>query len=161
MPRYKSRPTIVPWLSAKLDNREKRFIQVGDSLLFSDAFQELRVGAKHLYLCMAMESGGKRDFQFPTAAARKYGISSTSFWSYVRELEDSHFIICRSNKHLRRANDYSFSDGWKTMKPTPFDRPQAMAIYNRSDRNPDSGKECSDSLVGRIPDSPREKDRCS
>ena len=62
MPRYKSRPTIVPWLSARPDNREKRFIQVGDSLLFSDAFQELRVGAKHLYLCMAMESGGKRDF---------------------------------------------------------------------------------------------------
>ena len=110
---------------------------------------------------MAMESGGKRDFKFPKAAARKYGISSTSFWSYVRELEDSHFIICRSNKHLLRANDYSFSDGWKTMKPTPFERPQAMAICNRSDRNPDSGKESSDSLVGRIPDSPREKDRCS
>ena len=150
MPRHKSRPTIAPWLSAKLDNREKRFIQVGDSLLFSDAFQELHVGAKYLYLCMAMESGGKRDFQFPTAAARKYGITSTSFWSYMHELEEKHFIVCRSNKHLRQPNDYSFSDRWKTIITVPFSRPQSMAICSISDRNPASDKEGSDSLVDRI-----------
>lgn len=161
MPRYKSRPTIVPWLSAKPDNREKRFIQVGDSLLFSKAFRELHMGARYLYFCMAMESGGKRDFQFPTTAAQKYGFSSSSFWTYVQELTDKRFIICRSNKHLRQPNDYSFSDGWKTISPVPNNRPEAMAICNKSDRNPDSGNGGSDSLVDRILDNLRDKNGIS
>jgi len=161
MPRYKSRPTIVPWLSARLDNREKRFIQVGDSLLFSKAFRELRIGARYLYFCMAMESGGKRDFKFPTAAAEKYGFSSSSFWSYVRELEDKRFIVCRSNKHLRQPNDYSFSDGWKNISPVPNNRPLAMAICSKSDRNPDSGNSRSGSLVDRILDNLREENGIS
>ena len=160
MPRFKSRPTIVPWLSAKPDNREKRFIQVGDSLLFSKAFRELHVGARYLYFCMAMESGGKRDFQLPTAAAGKYGIAPSSFWTYVRELEDKHFIVCRSNKHLRRPNDYSFSDGWKTISPV-INRPEAMATYSKSDRNPDSGNGGSNSLVDRILDNLREENGIS
>ena len=161
MPRHKSRPTIVPWLSAKPDNREKRFIQVGDSLLFSKAFRELHMGARYLYFCMAMESGGKRDFQFPAAAAQKYGFSSSSFWTYVQELTDKRFIICRSNKHLRQPNDYSFSDGWKTISPVPNSRPEAMAICNKSDRNPDSGNGGSDSLVDRILDNLRDKNGLS
>ena len=142
-------------------NREKRFILVGDSLLFSDAFRELHVGAKYLYFCMAMESAGKRDFQFPTAAARKYGITPTSFWSYVHELENKHFIVCRSNKHLRQPNDYSFSDGWKTIRTVPFSVPLAMAKYNISDRNPDNGKESTDSLVDRNLVNAQEKDGIS
>ena len=161
MPKYKSKPTIVPWLSAKPDNREKRFIQVGDSLLFSKAFLELHVGARYLYFCMAMESGGKRNFQLPTAAAQKYGIKPSSFWTYVRELEDKRFIVSRSNKHLRQPNDYSFSDGWKTISPAPINRPEAMAIYSKSIRNPDSGNGGSDSLVDRILDSIREENAIS
>lgn len=161
MPKYKSKPTIVPWLSAKLDNREKRFIQVGDSLLFSKAFLELHVGARYLYFCMAMESGGKRNFQLPTAAAQKYGIKPSSFWTYVRELEDKRFIVSRSNKHLRQPNDYSFSDGWKTISPAPINRPEAMATYSRSIRNPDSGNGGADSLVDRILDNLREKNGIS
>ena len=161
MPKYKSKPTIVPWLSAKLDNREKRFIQVGDSLLFSKAFLELHVGARYLYFCMAMESGGKRNFQLPTAAAQKYGIKPSSFWTYVRELEDKRFIVSRSNKHLRQPNDYSFSDGWKTISPAPINRPEAMATYSRSIRNPDSGNGGADSLVDRILDNLREENDIS
>ena len=157
MPRYKSRPTIVPWLSARLDNREKRFIQVGDSLLFSKAFRELHVGARYLYFCMAMESGGKRNYKFPTAAAGKYGIAPSSFWTYVRELEDKRFIVCHSNKHLRHPNDYSFSDEWKTISPVPINRPEAMVTCSRSIRNPDSGNGGSDSLVDQILDNLREE----
>lgn len=161
MPRYKSRPTIVPWLSAKPDNREKRFIQVGDSLLFSKAFQDLHAGARYLYFCMAMESGGKRVFKLPTAAAGKYGFARSSFWAYVRELEDKRFIVSRSNKHLRQPNDYSFSDGWKTISPAPINRPEAMAICSKSIRNPDSGNGGSDSLVDRILDNLREENGIS
>ena len=123
MPRYKSRPTIVPWLSAKQDNREKRFIQVGDSLLFSDAFRSLHMGARYLYFCMAMESAGKRRFQFPTSTAGKYGIPTSSFWTYVQELSTGGFIEYRSNKHLRRANDYRFSEVWKSPLFRTIQRP--------------------------------------
>ena len=121
---------------------------------------QLHVGARYLYFCMAMESGGKRDFRLPTAAAGKYGIAPSSFWTYVRELEDKHFIVCRSNKHLRRPNDYSFSDGWKTISPV-INRPEAMATCSKSDRNPDSGNSRSDSLVDRILDNLREENGIS
>ncbi len=161
MPRYKSRPTIVPWLSAKPDNRERRFIQVGDSLLFSKAFRELHVGARYLFFSMDMESGGKRDFRLPTAAAGKYGIAPSSFWTYVRELEDKRFIVCRSNKHLRRPNDYSFSDEWKTISQAPINRPEAMATCSRSDRNPNSGNMGSPSLVDQVLESIHGKDAFS
>ena len=152
MSRRKTRPTIVPWLSAKWDNQEKRFIQVGDSLLFEEAFRKLHVGAKYLYLCMAMESGGRRDFRFPTAAARKYGIPSSSFWNYVQELKDNHFIICHSNKNLRKPNDYSFTLEWKTIRPPALTRPEAMATYSRSVQNPDKAGRSDNSLVIQNPD---------
>ena len=141
MPRYKSRPTIVPWLSAKQDNREKRFIQVGNSLLFSEAFQSLHMGAKYLYFCMAMESAGKRSFQFPTSAAGKYGIPSTSFWTYEKELAASGFIECASNKHLRRPNNYSFSSAWKEPLLPFHTKAEPMAISGISDRDPVKAQE--------------------
>ncbi len=137
MPRYKSRPTIVPWLSARQDNREKRFIQVGDSLLFSEAFRGLHIGARYLYFCMAMEGAGKRGFQFPTSAAGKYGIPSSSFWTYVQELSTAGFIECVSNKHLRRPNDYRFSSGWKSPLYPFQTKAGPMAISGISDRIPD------------------------
>ena len=71
MSRRKSRPAILPWLSARADNTEKRFIQPGNSLLLSPAFQSLSPGSRYLYLCMAMESGGRRRFLFPLAAGRR------------------------------------------------------------------------------------------
>ena len=63
---------ITAWMSAKADNKEKRFIQVGNSLLLSKEFQKLGVGARCLYMCMAMESAGKRGFEFPLSAAKSH-----------------------------------------------------------------------------------------
>lgn len=57
--RRRGRDTIKPWLSARLDCKEGRFIQVGNSLLLSKEFQALTAGARFLYLCMTMESGGR------------------------------------------------------------------------------------------------------
>ena len=60
--RRRGRDTIKPWLSARLDCKEGRFVQVGNSLLLSKEFQALTAGARFLYLCMTMESAGKREF---------------------------------------------------------------------------------------------------
>jgi hypothetical protein len=92
MSKYKAKPTIVPWLSGKADNQERRFIQVGNHLLLSKRFQQLGAGAKHLYFCMAMESGGRRSFLFPQTAALKYGIAPSSLRRYIRELEAGQFL---------------------------------------------------------------------
>lgn len=105
---------ILPWLSAKADCREGRFCQVGNSLMFSPAFHELTAGARYLYLCMCMESGGRRDFRFPLTSAKKYGISSSSFRRQVDELVKAHFVqIVEKGRNTRTPNGYSFVFEWK------------------------------------------------
>lgn len=127
MSRRKSGGTMLPWMSAKADGREKRFLQVGNSLLLSKKFQSLGTGARLLYLCMAMESGGRRTFLLPRTAAKKYGVPSTSLRRYIKQLADGGFIKVSSNKNLRKPNVYEFSSAWRTDDPSP------LAISRRSD----------------------------
>lgn len=112
---------LKPWLSANWDNRDGRFIQVGNSLPLSKEFQSLGFGARWLYMCMAMESGGNRTFTFPHLAAKKYGFSSTSFERQTKELIEKGFIKLLDNPDHEqfKANQYSFSFEWKSLKPAP------------------------------------------
>lgn len=100
----KTHPDIKPWFSAKADCRERRFIQVGNTLLLSPAFRKLSCGAQQLYLCMGMESGRRRGFTFPQSAAKKYGFAPTRFWRYVAELERERSIKVYSGKCARCPN---------------------------------------------------------
>ena len=113
MSKRRSKPAIVQWLSARSDNRESRFIQVGNSLVLSHEFQDLGIGTRYLYLCMAMESGGKRDFTFPQKTAEKYGIKPSSLWRHIKELEAGKFIKVYSGKPTREPNKYEFCPQWK------------------------------------------------
>lgn len=113
MSRTKHGDTIRPWMSARADCKEGRFIQCGNSLLLSKAFQKLSAGAQIAYLCMSMESGGKKDFIFPLSAAKKYGIPKNSLTRYVHELSEKGFITVQSMANLRQPNEYSFSNQWK------------------------------------------------
>ena len=117
--RYKAAKncSILPWLSAKSDCREGRFLQIGGSLFFNERFQGLSAGAKILYFAMALESGGKRSFVFPLTAAKKYGVPASSFRRYVGELAQGGFVEVHSNANLRRPNDYYFSLAWKEKPP--------------------------------------------
>ncbi len=107
MAKYK-RSALLPWLSARPDGKDGRFIQVGNSLLLSKRFQSLSRGAQHLYLCMAMESGGRREFIFPLSAAKKYGISSTCLRRQIGELKSEGFLCVDCMKSLRIPNVYRF-----------------------------------------------------
>ena len=109
---------IVPWMSGNPTNEEKRFIQVGNSLLFHDAFNRLTVGCRYLYFCMSMECAGKRKFVFPQAAAKKYGITPSSLRRHIDELEAEHFIKVYSGKCVRKPNIYEFCFDWK-LSPRP------------------------------------------
>ena len=108
-----SKPGLLPWLSARGDGKEKRFIQIGNTLLLSKEFSALGTGAQHLYFCMAMESGGKRRFVFPQSAAKKYGITPSSLRRHVKELEEAGFLSVTSLQNLRQPNEYEFSLRWK------------------------------------------------
>ncbi len=110
--------SILPWLSARADGKEKRFIQIGNSLLLSDTMKGLKQGARYLYLCMAMEAGGKRVFTFPANSAKKYGIPQNSFARYKGELISSGLIrVKESGKNTREKNIYEFSIGWQSGSP--------------------------------------------
>lgn len=87
----KSRP-LKPWLSANHDSRDGRFIQVGNSLMLSSTFHELTLGARWLYFCMAMESGGKMEFVFTQSVAKKYRISPSSFKRNASDLVRRGFV---------------------------------------------------------------------
>lgn len=114
---------ILPWLSARSDCEEGRFLQLGNSLLLShveketgketNPFVKLSPGAKILYLSMCMESGGHRSFRFPQTAAKKYGLPPSSFWRYVQELIREGMIKKNSGKNTREPNDYEFCFDWK------------------------------------------------
>lgn len=117
MPKKKTGGEMRPWLTENIDCKEKRFIQVGNRLLLSKRFQNLSPGARALYLCMAMESGGRKGFTFPLSVALKFGFKKNSFWRYKNELDEKHFIKYCSNKNRRKPNEYEFCLEWKTLPP--------------------------------------------
>lgn len=127
MPRRKAakNAVILPWLSAKADCKEGRFIQVGNSFLLAfggkDQFVKLSSGARWMYLCMAMEAGGKSEVKFPHGAGKKYGIAGSSFDRYMKELKDSGFIDEVPDEELSQygPRTYRFSLAWKSVKPAP------------------------------------------
>lgn len=115
MARKNNNGQLLPWMSAHLNCKEKRFLQVGNSLFFSPAFQQLNAGSKMLYFYMAMESGGKRDVTFSRATAAKYGIPRNSFTRQITELKDAGFIeVSMEGNYWQFAPTvYRFSFDWK------------------------------------------------
>lgn len=106
---------IRPWLSAKPDCKEGRFIQVGNSLLLSKKFQGLTAGARWLYQCMAMESGGKGSVEFTHGTGEKYGIPGSSYDRYTKELKAGGFITITGNEDMAQyaPSVYQFTFDWK------------------------------------------------
>lgn len=121
--RTKKNKSLLPWLSRNNDGHEGRFIQVGNSLLLSKEFSELTAGARCLYLCMAMESGGNRELQFTHGSAKKYGLAKASYDRYVKELKEYEFISAVPDKDLRQyaPGRYRFEFGWKTKSAPQFE----------------------------------------
>lgn len=120
MPRRRSGGLLLPWLSARLDGKEGRFVQIGNSLLLDKRFQALSAGARQLYICIALESGGKQEVEFPHGAARKYGFASTSFDRYVKELQNHGFLekVGAGNFWQYAPSVFRFSVSWK-LDPAP------------------------------------------
>lgn len=116
MPRHraaKCRP-LPPWMSARADGRDGRFVQVGNSLLLSERFRALNANAQMLYLCASMESGGEREFSFPSSTMEKYHFTRSTACAALTELIAGGFVeLVSSGKNTRTANVYKFSLRWK------------------------------------------------
>ena len=115
--------SIAPWLSANAGNKEGRFIQVGNSLLLSEAFKALSGCAFRLYFCMCMECGGKSIFTFSAGTAKKYGISEASFRRAKKELQEWGFIklLLDEERAQFKACKFQFASGWKLKPAAHFD----------------------------------------
>lgn len=116
MSRQKKKP-LSPWVTAKPDGMEKRFIQIGDTLVYHPAWLALSAGAKVLYLYMCMESGGKNEFKIPQ---RMYGRFTTkpTFQKSKNELIRAGFIeIAHNGANTRTENIYRFCFDWKSRPP--------------------------------------------
>lgn len=116
MPRHKAGGQLNPWLSAHYDGKEKRFIQIGNSFLLDKRVHALSNGAVKLYFCIAMESGGKTETRFTHSAAKKYGISSTSYDRYLKELQQAGFVKLsgRTGNSRFSPNILAFAFDWKS-----------------------------------------------
>lgn len=116
MSRQKKKP-LSPWTTAKPDGMEKRFIQIGDTLVYHPAWLALSAGAKVLYLYMCMESGGKNEFIIPQ---RVYGrfTDRRAFHRAKNELIGAEFIeLVKSGANTRTENVYRFCFNWKGRPP--------------------------------------------
>ena len=121
MPRRKTaqQAEIRPWLSARADCREGRFLQLGNSLLLSRHFQKLSANAQILYLCLAMEAGGKREVIISRSHAQKYGIAQTTFSRAIKQLSDAGFIRIDQTRGRYETNRFEFISDWKNKNPVP------------------------------------------
>lgn len=112
MARHKITP-FQSWETTKADGVEKRYIRLGATLMASEKMRSLSPSAFKIYCYMKIESGGKRSFTFPHAKYCSY-MSKPTFIKAKQELIDKGFIeVIQSNKNLRKANIYAFSDRWK------------------------------------------------
>lgn len=117
MARKNNNVQLLPWMSARTDCKEKRFLQIGNSLLVGEnsPFKLLTSGAQILYICMAMESGGKREVAFSRGTAAKYGINKNTYNRAVAELISHNFVEQAPDLSTGpfKPTMYRFSFTWK------------------------------------------------
>ena len=115
MLKYRKQPLPL-WVTATLDGREGRFVQLGNTMLTgkNSKFKTLPAGAQMLYIDMVMEAGGKREFEFSLSSATKYGIAKGTFERNKKLLITNGFVECiENNAHRWQKNKYRFSFCWR------------------------------------------------
>ena len=112
--------SLLPWLSAKPDNKDGRYIQVGNSFHLDKKVHALGHTARLLYECMCQEAGGKREVTFTRGTAKKFGFPKATFERNVQRLIDGGFVELKETAERSQysPNIYRFSLGWKTI-PAP------------------------------------------
>lgn len=129
MPRRRTAKTskVFQWCSARRDNKEWGFVQLGNSLFEQQAekdkdgrvqylpnpFHALSPMARWTYLCLCSAAKGKPEVLFTKTDAERYGIPTTSFRRAVKELEDKAFLTINHAGRTHQPNLYKFLSNWK------------------------------------------------
>jgi hypothetical protein len=104
-----------PWQTKNDTGIEKRYIRIGVTMTSSEVFRNLSSSAVRIYINMMMESGGSKNFKFPYNKYSSY-MSKPTFFRARDELIKYGFIeIVHNNRNLRKANEYCFSEKWKSL----------------------------------------------
>ncbi len=113
MAKCQSSKPLKRWLTASSDCREKRFVRIGNTLLFDKKFISLSVGARYLYILAANEAAGSRDFQFPALKMKALRMKERTARKHFKEFIDAGFVeLVQSGRNTRTPNDYRFSFHW-------------------------------------------------
>lgn len=131
MPRRKKNASYQDYSGAE---RGETFGRLYGSVLKSERYKTLSIGARNLYCCCIAQASSNegrqclfkhgeengsnyilgRDFVFPARHLSEYNIDRSNAVKWFRELEDAGFItVLEKNKNRRKMNVYSFSSGWK------------------------------------------------
>lgn len=116
---------LSEWMSCTPDCKEKRFVQLGTSLLQCEAFHSLPAGARMLYIFMVCTAAGRPRFWFDYTTARDYCVSETSFYRNRDTLVQNGFIVPIALKGETPCN-FEFGTGWKHSAPTD----SVQGLYN-------------------------------
>ena len=109
--------TILPWVSAKADNKEKKFLQIGVTLFENEAFQSLTPPQKIVYLAMCLDAGGSREFTFSKERFSHFGIPPSTARDAIEVLIQKGFITREfSGKLAHTKSLFRFSLDWKLKK---------------------------------------------
>ena len=118
--KHKTNYSISPWLTAKADCREPKYIQCGVTLFEHPAFKRLTPAQRCLYLAMCLDAGGHREFTFSKARIEHYGFSYATGRDAINALIAGGFIIkLFSGQTTREKNGYAFSERWKLNRALP------------------------------------------
>ena len=110
----RARKDTLPYLTARLDNKFGAFAMLTDSLYYSPRFQQLPLGARWLYMGMALKAGGKFDTTFCQADMKRAGFDVKSARRWMQDLVEGGFVEVAENwKHAGRKNVYRFSLAWR------------------------------------------------
>lgn len=121
--RKKGSYTLLPWLSGRIDNKDGRYIQVGNSFHLDKRVHALGHTARLLYECMCQEAGGQREVVFTRGTARKFGFPKATFERNVQKLIDCGFLTLKENAERSQyaPNIYRFSLEWKITSAPQID----------------------------------------
>ena len=107
--------SMLPWLTARQDGKDGRFLQVGNSFWLSRQVLSLSYATRWMYLLMCLDAGGKAEVTFTHGRAEKLGISSSSYDRAIQQLIRHGFISRADPDNLAQfaPNRFRFVNDWK------------------------------------------------
>jgi hypothetical protein len=117
-----------------------KFVRITTDMMDSEAWQDLSIHARYLYLEMKRRYNGDncRTFNFPHSVGRKL-MTANAFTKAVNDLIRHGFIICVTFGRVNRiASEYRYAarwHNWPTMKDDPKLIGDPMKRLKRSKTN--------------------------